>query len=567
MLTRRRLFGTVAALGAANLLALPSALARTIPGAIQNGKAFTLIDGYIADHMKEFFVPGMSLGVAGRSGVIGTSGYGFSDLKLKSPVTPQHLFQVGSISKSFVALVLLCLYGEGKLDFQKPIYDYLPWLRIKSPFRPITVHDLLTHSAGLARGDVAFPGDGLSDIEPAYAPGERYRYSNFGYRILGALIEHLDGRDFGESFRVRIFAPLGMHSSAAMTSNAIRERMATSYAPLFDDRPHPRGGKLREAGLQVFDQPSGSVAAPPGDMALYLQMLAKGGVGPQGRIVSEAAFKLFSTAHITSPELGKAAGYGYGIIVDSADGRALLRHTGGMRSFSSAMVIDTQAGVGAYVSTNHNQSGYRPSVVAAFAVDALVASQLGKPLPAQPPALDVRLVPNAPDYGGVYAMADGRALEVLADSGHLFIKHKGVLIPLERRGPDQFLALHADFAMFILGFGRSSDAASPVVEAFYGADWYTGTAYTGPREFAYPKEWDGFAGIYRSDEGIQNEIVLRKGQLWVGGTVPLLALASGVFQSADGKDSQERIVFSHPARGKAWCLRYNDTPFWRVRRG
>lgn len=566
-LTRRRMLGTVAALGAANLLALPSALARTIPGAVQNGKAFTLVDSYIADHMKEFFVPGMSLGVASRAAVIGTSGYGLNDLKLKTPVTTSHLFQVGSISKSFVALVLLGLHDEGKLDFQQPIASYLPWLRIKSPFRPITVHDLLTHTSGLARTNMAFPPDAAADIEPGYAPGERYSYSNFAYQILGALIEQLDGRDFNESIRVRIFAPLGMNNSTGIIGNAIRERMATSYEPLFDDRPHPRGGRLREASMLVFDNAAGSVASTPGDMALYLQMLARGGVGPQGRIVSEAAFKLFTTAHTKSAEPGPNAGYGYGIHVDQVDGRAVLHHTGGMPSFSSAIYIDMDAGIGAYVSTNHSQSGYRPTAVAKFVVEALCASQQGKLLPAAPAAVDVRLVPNSKDYAGIYTMADGRTLDILSDSAHLFLKHKGMLVPLELRGPDRFLVLHPDFSMFILGFGRSGGGMTPVVEAFYGADWYAGAGYEGPREFSYPKEWDGYAGTYRRDDGFQTVVVLRKGQLWRSGLVPLLPLAPGLFKPGDAKDTPDRIAFSHPAQGKAWRMRMNDVDCWRVRPG
>src|SRR5687767_2359436 len=110
---------------------------------------FARLDEYIARHMRETGVPGLTLALANRDGLIRVSTYGFADLKAKARVVPETMFEIGSVSKSFVGLVLLQLRDEGKLDLNKPVVEYLPWLKINSKFEPITTHHLLSHTAGL----------------------------------------------------------------------------------------------------------------------------------------------------------------------------------------------------------------------------------------------------------------------------------------------------------------------------------------------------------------------------------------------------------------------------------
>ena len=96
------------------------------------------LDTFIARYMKAMNAPGMTLAVARREGPVRVASFGYSDLEARQPVTPDHLFQVGSISKSFVALTCLQLHDEGKLDLERPILDYLPWLPIVAKQGTIT---------------------------------------------------------------------------------------------------------------------------------------------------------------------------------------------------------------------------------------------------------------------------------------------------------------------------------------------------------------------------------------------------------------------------------------------
>src|SRR5919106_6976993 len=110
---------------------------------------FARLDEYIARHMRETGAPGMTLAIANHDGLIRASTYGFADTKAGLRVAPETMFEIGSISKSFVGLLLLQLRDEGKLDLNKPIAEYLPWIKINSKFQALTTHHILSHTGGL----------------------------------------------------------------------------------------------------------------------------------------------------------------------------------------------------------------------------------------------------------------------------------------------------------------------------------------------------------------------------------------------------------------------------------
>ena len=129
-------------------------------------ECFNQLDTFIEQYMREMNSPGMTLVIADRDGVQRVATYGFSDLEQNIAVKPQELFEIGSISKSFVANCLLQLNQESKLDLNKPIVDYLPWFRIESSFSPITAHHLLTHSSGRPTVLSSFPTHPRNTVQP-----------------------------------------------------------------------------------------------------------------------------------------------------------------------------------------------------------------------------------------------------------------------------------------------------------------------------------------------------------------------------------------------------------------
>src|SRR5262249_39351172 len=240
-----------------------------------------------------------------------------------------------------------------------------------------------------------------------------------------------------------------MNDSEPVINFDQRERTARNYYAFQGDRPLPRFGRLAEAPQIVSSNSAGCIAATPHDMGLYVQMIARHGEGPKNRALSEKSFGLFSNPHIKAEEFGPTASYGYGIAVDTLGGHKILRHTGGMISFASAMHVDIDQGVGAFASINAMQ-GYRPNPVAQFAIQLMRAQAERKALPAAPAIRAATHVENAADFAGTFQSTEGKTLEFAGEQNRVLLKYKGQSIALEGGGDGVFTVPHPDFSRFAL---------------------------------------------------------------------------------------------------------------------
>jgi CubicO group peptidase (beta-lactamase class C family) len=541
-------------------------LLRSVPSAFGQAAAvqplFAKLDDFIVRHMRETGAPGLTLALANRDGLIRVSTYGFADTKAGLKVAPETMFEIGSISKSFVSLLLLQLRDEGKLDLNKPIAEYLPWIKINSKFQAITTHHILSHTGGLPGAPLLLDAL-LGELWTAYEPGKRFLYSNTGYNILGFLIEAIDKRPFAESMRMRMLVPLGMTASSPIITNNLRRMMAIGYEPLEESKPFPLNGPLAEAQWLEVDIAAGSIASTPADMSKYMRMLLNRGALPKGRLISEESFALFTKAAINSPYRGEPASYGYGVWISDIEGHTRLRHTGGMVAFSSSIDVDLTGNIGAFASVNANLRGYRPVAVTKYAVELFNASTAGKTLPdpPAPPALPAE-VKNATDFAGTFTTLDGKKLELTAEGNHLILVHANRRIVLERVGGDRFLVKHPDFDTYLLSFVRENQQ---VTQAVHGPDWYLGEKYTGPKTFEVKKEWDGFVGHYNNDSPWYGDarVVMRKGQLFLDGAQPLVPRGDGKFGLGD-PEGPDWVSFESIVDGRAMRLNFSGIIFRRV---
>jgi D-alanyl-D-alanine carboxypeptidase len=540
------------------------------------------LDSYIARYMQAMNAPGMTLGLTDASQTVRTAGYGFADVDKRIAVNEHHLFQIGSITKSFVALVLLQMRDEGKLDLQAPVLDYLPQLPIDAHFGPIAVHHLLSHTSGLPDNLGVFLGGADARLVQGFKPGEHFHYCNTGFGILGLLAEKLDRRPWRECVQARIFTPLGMNETVGVISTASRGRAAIGYEAFWDEQVYPRQGRLSPAPNLVMDDTAGCIASTPGDMARYARMLLNHGQGPQGRIVSEQSFELMATPYIKAPEFSETASYGYGIAVDTLDGHKILRHTGGMVAFASSIHVDLDGGVGAFASINAMQ-GYRPTAVTEYALRLLRAERESKTLPAAPAIANPLEVDNAADYAGTFTGGNGQKLEFVVDGKQLFVTNEGNRVPLQHTHGDNFIStVEGVFANHTFVFGRVESAKSgtqpattsgagshekpgPVAEVSYGPDWYANARYSGPRSFTTPKDYEAFAGRYRSASvwGGDALIYVLKGQLLLDGT-KLHRIGDSLFRMGDEEWIPDTVEFFHVFEGKARVVRVAGMDFWRV---
>jgi CubicO group peptidase (beta-lactamase class C family) len=481
---------------------------------VRDEAALYQIDMLAQQIMLRHNTPGISIALTDRKGQIGVATEGFADVAAGTRVKPEHLFEFGSIGKSFTAVALLQLREEGRLDLHMPVTEYLPWFSVRSTYAPITIHHLLSHTSGLSGGTDFTPDPRLElwsarELHVAHAPGEHYHYSNLGYKLLGLLLERLEGRPYAEVIQRRILDPLEMRATLPVITHAVRQRMATGHTRLFDDRPSLASHPVVPATWFETNTGDGCICATASDLSIWLRMLLNRGATAHGRLISEESFDLL-TQRVIAPTPDQDVWYGYGIRTRVADGYTEIGHSGGMVGYLTGMLGSLEDGVGAVVMVNGSGE---PMTIAREAVRLLVAATRGGTLPDLPVEPDSFAVGNASEYAGTYASAT-LSLSVVAEGDRLHIEHDGQSIPLRAWSTDAFLADHPDFDRFLLTFGREDGR---VVERLHGADWYIRSTYTGPLTFDYPPEWDAFPGHYRSHNPWVGSfrVVLRKGQLWL----------------------------------------------------
>ena len=171
--------------------------------------AFGRLDEFVRREMRRQHIPGVSLALTGRDRLLRVKTYGFANLDARTLLTPDHLLEIGSITKSFTSIALLQLRDEGRFDPKAPVTEYLPWFSIESSFEPITPHDLLTHSAALPRDrdDIVsspYQAAALGERVVGEAPGKHFRYSNIGYQVLTYMLE--DPRNISRAMRLQSIA-------------------------------------------------------------------------------------------------------------------------------------------------------------------------------------------------------------------------------------------------------------------------------------------------------------------------------------------------------------------------
>jgi CubicO group peptidase (beta-lactamase class C family) len=535
------------------------------------------VDRLAERELEESGVPGMSIGIVGVEGPPVVRTYGWSDLAARLPVAPETLFEIGSIGKTFTAIAILQLAEEGRLDLGAPVSDALPWFEMPVVGRPVTIHDLLTHTAGITSGidgtpEAAFQVRALRDRRPGSAPGERYHYSNLGYKILGLVIEAVEGRPYPEAVRERILDPLGMAATEPAITHDIRQRLAVGYGYLHDDRIGYPGRPLAPATWLETATGDGSIASTAGDMAAFARMLLRRGEGPDGRLVSEASFVRMVGPYARTP---RGNGYGYGLFTVVAGGRTFLGHPGGMVGYLSALHLDPAAGLGVIVLENATVGD--PLGLARVLLDTLRGpAAVTDPAPSSAPAGDLPDGTSDPDRTGVYhADTDDPPLldliEIVAGVEGPALRWRGRLLALEALGDGRFLVPDPDLDQYALRFEPAGERPDL---AWHGPTRYVRDGATVPRLPAPDPTVTALAGHYRShDPWLTNfRVILRGDVLWLvlptadgfEDEQPLVARADGSFRVGDDPAGPEDVRFDTVVDGRplqAWLSGY---PYHRV---
>jgi CubicO group peptidase (beta-lactamase class C family) len=540
--------------------------------------AFERIGAAAEHHLEASNAPGLALAITDGDEVLGVVCRGLADVAANKPVRPETRFQIGSISKSLAALLILREVEAGTLDVHVSVNEILPWLELPEPFGPITLDHLMTHTSGLLVGTEDAPtGPGalhrLKINPPTTAPGERWLYSNDGWKIVGACLEEVTGQAIHDLLRTRVLAPLGMLRSTAAITAAEYEDMAVGYEPLYCDRPVQLRHPLVPATRITSNTADGSIVSTVLDMCAYARMvLARGDVpGVDGaRMLSEAAFDRWVEQRVPDDAGGT---YGYGLWQAEADGVRWIAHSGGMVGYTAFFAVSPDENLGLVILQNGGGSKEQLSRTAFAQVRACLA---GGDLPEAwvPPA--PTSVPRGEEYVGVYTGEDGRVFEVETEREGLRLNAGPVTVLLERdplaEAGDAFLVPHEALERFAIVFGR--DASGAVVEAFHGETWFRSARYTGPNPEPAPEEWHRFTGFYRSNDpwAPTLRVVLRKGQLAIqwpsaatddAGDEVLIPLEDGRFAAGAIRDPRRVRFLGRGAGGKAVVAEFNGGSWFR----
>jgi CubicO group peptidase (beta-lactamase class C family) len=514
--------------------------------------AIAAIRAHGEDHLRQFDLPGLTLGLTTPNGFSTVLDFGFANRDSRAPITPDTLFQIGSISKSMTAAVIHQLAAEGKLKLTDRAGVLFPAVRLPRG-NTITVQHLLDHAAGLPDDAPLFADGGLWT---GYAPGAHWHYSNTGYDLLGKIAETAGGKPLDRLLAERIFAPLGMTRSRGAIVGPDRMLYAQGYEPADLTVPFVRGAPLAPAAWVDVTFGAGSVASTAGDMIRWLRSLADAAQGRGGLGLGPAQAKAF-TAHLV-PSDSPALSYGNGLMHVGEGRRSYLHHTGGMVSFSSSFHVDTATGVGAFASSSLSAfAEYRPRVLTRFAVDALVEVLAGRPVPAAP-ALAAPLA-NAAAFVGRYS-GPGGSFEVRPGSPLTLIAN-GRAAPLQLWNDNLFRTPHPDFRKFSLLFEKTGQAVT-------GASWgpasfvRDGSAATPPKS---DPALSRFAGRYVNDSPWWGTatVVERGGSLWLGTETPMTRLSDNLWRVGEESWSPERASFADFSHGRPQTFILSGEKFLR----
>ena len=331
--------------------ATPPPLPTATPESVgMSGARLDRLDHYIEQQIAAGRTAGGVVLIARRGRIVHFRAMGAADLATHRPMRTDDWFRLFSMTKPVTATALLTLYEQGKFQLTDPLSKYLPAFKdvrvsagkgpngellLEQPKRPITIQDVVRHSAGFSYGyfgdsevDKAYREGGvdyfksdsvgqlterLARMPLAYQPGARFQYS-FAHDVQAALIEVLSGMPVGEYCRKAIFLPLGMQDTAYGVPGNVAARFPTAYSA------NPDGGLVPTANPERYahftDRPMGGVglSSTPADYLRFAQMLRHGGELGGVRIRGRRTVQMMTTDQLGDAGIAEGyPGYGFGL--------------------------------------------------------------------------------------------------------------------------------------------------------------------------------------------------------------------------------------------------------------
>lgn len=322
-------------------------------------KGLQTIEEKVEKRRNELGIPGMSLVIVKDGEIIFMKGFGYKDFENKIAVTPDTQFAIGSATKAFTALSVLISADEGKVNLDESPKKYLPYFKMYDPEtdKNMTVRDLMDHSSGLNRTDLAMITGQLTRQELIQVAGEakpmaklreKFFYQNIMFAAAGEITAQVQKTSWEKFVPERIFKPLGMMNS---TMSMVQMQKAKDYSFGYEynfDTKETRRLPFRE--IQPV-APAGSINSSARDMAKWITFVMNGGSAGGKRLVSEKGFDEWTKKQMNITPNGKMA-YGLGWFLQEWNGLKVVQHGGNIDGFNSMVAMIPEKKLGFVMLTN-----------------------------------------------------------------------------------------------------------------------------------------------------------------------------------------------------------------------
>jgi CubicO group peptidase (beta-lactamase class C family) len=346
-------------------------------------------DEFVNQALKDWKVPGVAIAVVQDNNVILLKGYGYRDLEKQLPVTPNTLFGIGSISKSFTVTALGMEMDEGKVDWDKAVRDYLPAFKMYEPVltEQMIIRDLITHRSGLPRHDMMWYSSDFSReeiirrlqyLEPNKPLRSTFQYNNLMFMTAGYIAGLLNGKSWEDTIRERIYTPMGMSA----TNFSLKDSQSSPDFAM----PYRKGNDVKsEVKRMPFDEqcpdrcaigPAGEINSTASDMGRYVMFhLNKGKLDGKALLSENNAIQMQTPQMVlqSSPDFKEEseASYGMGFFISQYRGHKRVEHGGNLDGFSAELAFLPNDGIGVVVLTNLDGTGL-PNAIAYNVFDRLL---------------------------------------------------------------------------------------------------------------------------------------------------------------------------------------------------
>ncbi len=360
--------------------------------------------------------PGATALVYKDGQVIYRKGFGSANLELDVDMRPEHVFEIGSITKQFTAIAILMLEEQGKLKVEDDMTKYIPDYPTQG--KTITIHHLLNHTSGIksytslqsfmkhARTDMT-PSELIDKFknEPMdFNPGEKFLYNNSGYVILGHIIEIITGDSYANFIQKNIFDKLGMKNSYYGSMKNIIKNRAYGY------KQAENGYANADYLSLTLPYAAGSLMSNVDDLLIWQKALNT------NQLITQKSYE--KAINGSSLNSGEHIAYGYGLGAGKLQGSKSISHGGGIFGYSTMGIYMPEEDV--FVSVLTNCDCTNPGGVA----NKIAALAIGKPFLDKADAITLSEA-KLKQWEGVYEFPDGAIRYITVENGKIFSQREG----------------------------------------------------------------------------------------------------------------------------------------------